>query len=140
MVTCTNCKSAKTVPFANISVSDETTITKVIVKFTGKPCCDMEMKTYLSSIGELYIKNKMFQILYDASEVGIPSSAQLRQQSEFMRHHDDQSQKILRNVAIVVKSTIARQMLNGLFLLKTPACPLEVFSDMIQAKLYLKNV
>lgn len=140
MVVCSKCDIVKDVPFVIMAVkSSADDELKVFVRFHGSPCCQFEVQSYLNAVGDIYAKEKPFSILYDASKIGLPTAGQLRSQISFMRAHDQQTQEFVRKVAIVVSSVTARKMLNGIFMLKPPACPMEICSDLQSAKTYLQK-
>ena len=112
---------------------------KVLVTLAGTPCCDMELTAYLQEMEEVYSRSRPFQILYNASHVGVPSAQQLKQQVSFMRRFDECTRRLVDKCAIVVTSMVARASLRTIFLLKPPACPMSVFSTLSDAKEYLSG-
>ncbi len=117
---------------------EENEILKVIVRLSGKPT-DLEMDDYLAHITKIYELNHPFYIIYDGTDIGILSLAQVYKQADFMRTKDQDTRRLIKKCAIILTSMTARMTLNTLFTLKPPACKLEVFYNMTQAKLYLKQ-
>jgi len=116
----------------------ENEIIKVIVRFSGKPT-DSEMNDYLAHITKIYELNHPFYIIYDGTDVGLLTPTQVYKQADFMRTKDQDTRRLIIKCAIILTSMTARMTLNTLFTLKPPACKLEVFDNMTQAKIYLKQ-
>lgn len=110
---------------------------KVIVKFVGSP--DDSMDEYLMQLDAIYKKKQKFYLLYDASHIGGITYTQVNKQAAFMRERDQDTRELVIKCAIVLTSDIARMMLDGLFVLKKPACPLQVFRTMEEAKDFLRE-
>ncbi len=127
--------------FENAFVNIETRqsdMLKVIVRFTGKPT-DQEMDDYLAHITKIYELNLPFLILYDGTDIGMLSMAQVYKQADFMRKKDEDTRRLIKKCAIVLTSTPARITLDTVFALKPPACKLQIFQDMETAKSFLRQ-
>lgn len=114
-------------------------ILKVIVRFSGTPT-DEEMIDYLRFVGDIYKLNHPFIIIYDASEIGMLTLAQVYKQADFMRARDADTRRLIKCCAIILTSQIAKTMLNTVFTLKPPACKLDVFKTMEEAKIWIKKI
>lgn len=112
---------------------------KVHVKFNGVPSNTQEIDDYLKKIDEVYQKKEPFMVLYDASNIGLLMPHHVKKQADFMREKDSLTSKYLKRCAIIVFNGVARTLLDGLFVLKPPACPLQVYQDIENAKIYLKK-
>lgn len=124
--------------FAEIKVKDETELTKVIVRLRGIPK-DNEMEQYLDYLNSVYQANKLFLIIYDASDIGMLSLSQIHKQADFMRSRDAETRRLIKKCAIVLTSAWARTALATLFTLKPPACDLKVVDSMEEARKFLKT-
>lgn len=125
--------------FAKVASKMQKDRLKVIVKFTGRPADNDEIDRYLACVHEVYSKEIPFYILYDARDITTITSSQLWRQATFMREHDSATKRLIVRSAVVVANTMCRKMLSTLFLLKKPACPLEVFDHVENAKRFLRT-
>lgn len=112
---------------------------RVVVKFFGVPCCERDMDAFLRDVDEIYKKDQEFLILYDATQVGFVGASMVQKQIAFMRGHDEETRRLIKKCAVVVNTTFASAIVNGIFAVKPPACPLKVFADVDAAKQYLKS-
>ncbi len=128
-------------PFAQVEekFDEETNCWKVLVRFNGAPKNDIDVQDYLKKIDFVYQRDKPFAILYDASKITIPSTSAIEQQVTFMRQKDSATRKLVRCCAIVAPSAILVKILQAMFLLKKPACKLQIFKTMKEAKDFLKS-
>jgi hypothetical protein len=113
---------------------------RVVVKLVGVPNTDSEVATFLSELDEVYKSNTEFITLYDARAVGKVPPAVLWTIAAFLRARDDQTRERQLGVAIVLSSDFARTLLKSLFVLKPPACPLKTFSEVVEAKTWLRTL
>ena len=111
---------------------------KVLVRFSGRPK-NKEMNDYLNHIGKIYRFEIPFIIIYDASDIGMLSLAEVTQQADFMRIKDLDTRRLIKACAIVLTNQIAKGLLNTLFTFKQPACPYKVVSSMNEAHCFLKS-
>lgn len=139
---CPHCETVKFVNFASFAQKPPTgtEVRKVIVKFNGTPCCEYETESYLKKMASVYECKEQFITLYDARNVGMLGTDTIKQQASFMRKKDSLTRKYMRRCAIIVNGVVARQLVNGLFTLKAPACDLECFDTPVEAQAYLKVV
>lgn len=127
-------------PFAEVGLIEDTNVNKLVVRFNGVPNNIEEVKTYLEDVGKVYNLARPILILYDTRNIGITLQKEyLDAQVEFMRSKDTLTKQLVRAVAIVVPNNIVKKLVQGLFILKKPACLVEIFSDMVEAQKFLKN-
>ena len=135
---CAGCGTNKETKFASVG-SHMSDITKVVVRFVGKPCCMEETNAYLKDMTEIYDKKIPFVVLYDATNVGILNKSVIMQQAKYMRSMDMYTRMYMSRCAIVVSSNMARTMLNTLFMIRKPVVPLKIYSDVLKAKQFLNR-
>ena len=109
----------------------------VIVRFQGVPTCDGDINHYLDEMQKVYDKKEPFVVVYDTRGVGMISPRYIQMQANFMRAKEQQTRHLLLRAAVVVSSQLTRTLLNMLFKVKKPACPLEVFEQMDVAMQYV---
>ena len=123
--------------FAVVECRETDECCKVVCRFSGIPN-GKDMDLYLNEIDTVYKKNKPFYLLYDASEIGLVPPDVVKQQVKFMRARDTDTKRLVRKCAIIIKSTVVRAILDGLFNIKKPACDLRIFESHIHAKDWLR--
>ena len=114
--------------------------TKVFIRFVGTNCCDVSVDKYLNTMREVYAEKSLFLVLYDATQVGRLPLTTINKVASFMRTFDASTRLYLKGCAIVLSSEWAKASLNVLFTLKPPACPLQTFTSVDEAKLWLRHV
>lgn len=112
---------------------------RVIVLFDGQPKDDEECTAYLQLLDKVYLQKKKFIILYDARKIGWLSWKHIKRQAEFMKTKEPQTKLYMERAAVVVKSLSARSVLNTLFSIRKPVAPVHVFTNIHQAKDYLRD-
>jgi hypothetical protein len=139
MAVCQHCSATRTNPFTRVRVKDGTDDkhVRVLVTFDGVPCCDETVDEYLGLVSDVYDRDVSFVMMYDARNIGIPTSGMMAKQAGFMRLRDADTTRLMVRCAIVTDSMIVKTMLDGLFLLKPPATDLRVFATMKEAKTFL---
>jgi hypothetical protein len=125
-------------PFAVIECKETADNCKITCTFTGIPK-DNEMDRYLADIGAIYKKEKSFDLLYDATNIGMVPPASIQKQVRFMRSKDSDTKKLVRKCAIIIKSPFARAALDGIFHIKPPACELCVFPTREEAISWMRK-
>ena len=110
----------------------------VIVRFQDAPGCENDITQYLDKMEAIYKKNERFCVLYDSQNVGWIQWHYIKMQAKFMHAKEAQTKHLLACAAIVVSGSVTRGLLNTLFAIKSPACPLEVFDNMNAAKDYIR--
>jgi hypothetical protein len=125
--------------FARVDSRDDNGRLRVMVRFSGCPTCDGDVDTYLSDLNDVYEQEKKFVLLYDARNIGNITPKVMWRQASFMRKKDSHTKRLVTKCAIVLSSPLARKLLDTLFVIKPPACPLEVFDCIDEAKKYLKS-
>ena len=126
------------IPFAQVRAKEENGELKVVVRFEGQPS-DQELDIYLNEVGNIYLRQLPFYILYDATNIGLLTPSQIKKQVNFMREHDAETRKWIKRRAIVVTSSWARTALDAIFRLKPPACDLKIVATCDLAKKYLSD-
>ena len=140
MVTCPACNTTKPKPFGDVKVLDKDgDIMKVIVRFTGHACCDSETDEYFKKITAVYDKKKKFQILYDTTNITLPTKKQFYKQVDFMQKKDQLTTDYVHKAAIVSPLSAVKAMLKVLFKFKPAACDTKVCDNLSQAHEYLIN-
>ncbi len=124
--------------FAQIQEKEDNGFLKIMIRFCGTPT-DNELHEYLYKVKCIYDRNIPFYILYDACDIGMLSPSQISQQVQFMRNHDIQTKKLIQKCGICVSTTWAQVTLDCIFKIKSPACPLKIFTDLEKAKDYLRQ-
>jgi uncharacterized membrane protein YwzB len=113
---------------------------RVIVKFNGAPKSDIEcLEGYVHLLEQVYAKQEKFLILYDARDIAWMSFHHIKMQAEFMKEKEPQTRLYMVRAAIVVNSFAARTILNTLFSIRKPAAPCQIFTDLEEAKEYLRG-
>lgn len=112
---------------------------RVVIKLVGSPRSDVDVDLYLSEFGKILESEKPFLALFDASEVGYITPTQIYRQATFLRDRDKYSKIFMKRAAVIVKSDFSRSMLNLLFSIRQPACPLKICESMKEAQEYLKE-
>jgi hypothetical protein len=111
---------------------------RVIVKFENSPGCVADVQQYLDKLKIIYDAQKPFIILYDASCIGWLSWEHIMLQADFMKDMEGATKHLMKRAAIVVSGSVARGLLKALFAIVKPACPLEIFNNVKDARTYLK--
>lgn len=126
-------------PFAEVKVTPkENGSLNVFVRFDG--CATLpEVKEYLNKVEDVYKKNTRFRIIYDATCIGWISKALVDEQVTFMRKHDEDTKRLIERCAIVINSSVAKGMLDLIFIAKPPACELKVFRTVEEARNWMKK-
>lgn len=128
--------------FAKVGVKqDDDECWSVFVKFTGTPRDSNEVQEYLNKIKFVYDSHNDFVLMYEAEDIGLVSPMVLAQQANFMREVDHLTSSRVRGCSINLANSFADKMLQTLFVMKPPACPLKVFTkDKEAAKEYLRTM
>jgi hypothetical protein len=108
----------------------------VIIKFTGRSENDDDIAAYVRELRRIYALKEPMKILYDARDIGIPSFSQMHQQAALMRELDPETRRLVVGCAIV-GGDVLRGFLAVLFKLRPPACVLEIFPNVEEARTYL---
>lgn len=132
---------SKSTQFAQVEKRyiEDKKIWKVIVRFHGLPANTQEVTNYLTEVEKIYSKNEKFCMLYDASTIGIPNYAYVKQQIDFMRQKDDETKKLMICCAIIAPSSGLVNLINLIFLAKKPATEVKVCKSMSEAKDFFKS-
>ena len=112
---------------------------RVIVKIDKIPKLDSEVETYLDEIRAIYDQNKKFIILYDCENMGWMSMKHLHMQAKFMRSQESRTKDLMVRAAIYLPNKAGKTLLNTLFKLVKPACELQVFDNIVDAKKFLSE-
>ncbi len=113
---------------------------KVYVRFSNQSPTNEMIDKYLSEIEDVYNQKRKFIVLYDASDISIMiGPAQLYRQVAFMQKKDAETREYLLRCAIVITSPFVKALLDGVFALKSPACELKIFNNVIDAKAFLQK-
>lgn len=131
----TTCVPEKYAHFAKV----EQRAHKVVIRLQGTPSSDADIDSYLQDFDEILKAKKPFLALFDTSNIGVISLRDIKKQATFLRERDEYSRQYMKRAAIVVGSSFTKRMLRILFSIRTPACPLEIFDSMNEAKKYLSE-
>jgi hypothetical protein len=114
-------------------------VIRVVIKLNGTPRDQSEVSVLLDNLEQVYQSNQQFVCLYDARAIGRVSPPVLWTIASYLRRKDDQTRERLQKCAIVISSDFAQKLLDSLFVLKPPACPLDTFRSLEAAKAWLRQ-
>ena len=123
------------IPFATVAQKGN----RVIVKFVNKPNSRQDILSYLDEIKKIYDKNEKFIIMYNAQHIGLISLDNMKLQANFMREQEERTKELMVRAAVVVNGQAQRLLLQTLFKIKKPACPLKVCDTVEKASEYLRQ-
>lgn len=107
------------------------------VTFGTHPKSKSEFDQYLQWVESFYDQKKPFKVLFDGSAVSFQCMRYVHEQVAFMRRNEENTKKYMKRAAIVVSSSIAKQIVELIFRLKPPATPMKIFNDLEEAWLWL---
>jgi hypothetical protein len=126
-------------PFCKFGIKESDDRIRVFIKLQGVPQDDSDIASFLHQLDNVYKTKKSFVCLYDVRAIGRIAPSVLWTLASYLRKKDDETRERLLRCAIVISSAFAKKILDSLFVLKKPACPLETFSNMESAKEWLRE-
>lgn len=109
----------------------------VIIKLKGVPKDLEEFEDYLQGYQMIYEKKQNVKFIIDASEIGHVSLYYISRQAFHMITNQNETEKYVRKVAIILKHQFVKKLLSTLFSLKPPVCHTEVFETFEDANSWL---
>ncbi len=117
---------------------DATTLPLLRITFAGS-VDDAAFRAYLGEYRAVLAQGKPYAVLLDASEAGVPSSAQRKLQADFMRDNAGAMGAVCVGGAFVIQSTLVRGALTAILWLQPMPFRHVVVSTMAEGEAWCRG-